>query len=149
MEARFWKTMLFIALLGCCVFLGVELASSGLERVAGPGPAGGWDAWAGDFPDGRDGGAAVSAAGRQGREDGSAFGAEAGAEGNPAGLTGDPAAQEAPNDPYETAAAPPEDVPRERWSLVNAAANGLGELLRYIARGLIRFIADAFSAVVH
>ena len=151
MESGFWKMILFIALLASCVFLGVELASSGLERVVGPGPEGGWSAWGGDPY----GGIAADGQGQRPtdrRTDSSAPLPEQAAAGQEQAEPGaSPTPQSGPeaNPASAQLIDPVQGYPEQRRSLVNAVSFWIGDVLRYIAQGLIRFIADVFSAIVH
>jgi|GEM_PF-3052413 len=106
-----------IALLSfVCVFLGIDLATSGLERVQGPlTPVS----------------ATVLPAPTTAQEPVKASAAEQEPEVKPA------------------VASPQQSIKPVQESLLNRALIGLGDVLRYLARGVISFIADLFSAIVH
>lgn len=131
MDSKTGKAALFAALLAVCVFLGVELAASGIERVEGTAvgarPAAGADA--------------------EPRADGA--GAERATTAPPeTALPAEEGENPPPSDAVSSSAAPP-DAAAARSSLVNRVSLGLGDALRYFAQGAIRFIADVFGAVMH
>jgi len=136
MDSKTGKAALFAALLAVCVFLGVELAASGIERVEGTAvgarPAAGADAE--PRADGA-GAERVTTAPPETAQPETALPAEEGE--NPP-----------PSDAVSSSAALP-DAAAARSSLVNRVSLGLGDALRYVAQGAIRFIADVFGAVMH
>lgn len=135
------KLIFFMILMAVCVFLGVELAASGLERVYGPLPdaAGASPPTASAGPGPANAGTAAPAA-----PSGPAAASDAGRRTDAAALEDNPAAPAAADvlDPF----APRSDA---RSSLINRISFGIGDALRYIAQGVIRFVADVFTAVVH
>lgn len=103
-----------------CLFLGIDLASSGLERVQGS---------LSSTPV-----SATAAPQDQPEEE---------TPQPPAAETDEPATAAA----AATLGEPAADAAAE--SLLNRALMGFGDALRYIAKGAIRFFADLFSAVMH
>jgi pyruvate/2-oxoglutarate dehydrogenase complex dihydrolipoamide acyltransferase (E2) component len=111
-----------MALVAICVFFGIDIASSGLERVQGPAPSA------------RTASATEAAA-------------------SPAAAA--PSATEKPKaegttEPEDGAVAASAAVaPAQHTSAINRLSLALGDGLRYIAQGAIRFLADLIGAVLH
>lgn len=116
------KLALFAALLLVCVFFGIDIATSGMERVAGPA----WSAPAGTTASPPP----VAAAPQPGV--------------SPPEEAAPPSAAAEPAD-----AAPVRAAASAEPSWINRAFLGLGDALRYAARGLIRFIVAVFGSIIH
>ncbi|WP_309123339.1 hypothetical protein [Paenibacillus sp.] len=130
MKSRGAKIAGFLALIAISVFFGIDIASSGLERVQGPPPSA--------RP------AAASVAAAQPSDSTPA------AESNDASTSVTPPSAEAPAGSADVAASAPALVePVQHTGAINRLSLALGDGLRYLAQGAIRFIADLIGAVLH
>ncbi len=116
-----------IALIAISVFFGIDIASSGLERVQGPHPSARTTA----VPE-----------------------AESQAESKAPSEASSPVAVEAPapqqSDPIAAAsAAAASAAPPQSAGALNRLSLALGDGLRYLAQGAIRMLADLIGAILH
>jgi predicted lipid-binding transport protein (Tim44 family) len=112
-----------MALVAVCVFFGIDIASSGLERVQGPAPS----ARTASATEA----ASPSAAGSSKAE-------------SPKAAAAEPAAPE-----DEAVAASAAVASSAHGGTINRLSLALGDGLRYLAQGAIRFVADLIGAVLH
>ncbi|MCI3923205.1 hypothetical protein MO973_23550 [Paenibacillus sp. TRM 82003] len=122
------KIALFAALILVCVFFGIDMATSGMERIAGPAGTA-YDSHAtatqAPLPSLPESQPAEAAASAEAGEDVSAL----------------PPGAAASDGPAANGAAEP--------SFINQAFLGLGDALRYVAQGLIRFVVAVFGSIIH
>ncbi|HZG76005.1 MAG TPA: hypothetical protein VEZ72_09115 [Paenibacillus sp.] len=116
-----------MALVAICVFFGIDIASSGLERVQGPAPS-----------------ARTSSATEAAR---ASEAAASSAEAPSKAETPTAAAETTVRKDVAVAAAAVEPAPQ--GGTINRLSLALGDGLRYLAQGAIRFIADLIGAVLH
>ncbi|TLS53739.1 hypothetical protein FE782_05585 [Paenibacillus antri] len=128
-KSRGAKVAGFLALIAISVFFGIDIASSGLERVQGPPPSA----------------RATEASEAAAPPSASTSAAE------PKSATPAPSPEaEAPAGPASVAAAAPAFAePGQHTGAINRVSLALGDGLRYLAQGAIRFLADLIGAVLH
>jgi len=148
------KMLLFAALVAVSVFFGIDIATSGLERVHGPvnGAAAqpfGWTA-------GRSGAepTATATATRPGAaQSGAAAGLRAQAAGQTAAASGRTAvaSQHASSAvaSRNASAAAQAAAPNAEKSFINRLSIKTGDALRFLAKTAIRFVAAAFETLLH
>lgn len=115
-----FKLILLAGMAAVFVFIGVDLAASGLERVHGPAAPHAGSSAAGEVPD-----IVLDIQEADAAEEEAA-----------------PAAAGAAEIPLPAADGAPQ-------GLLNRAAMSLGDVLQYVAKGVIYFFADLFSALFH
>ncbi|HZG84148.1 hypothetical protein [Paenibacillus sp.] len=148
MNAWGTKALMAVVLAIVCVFIGIEIAAMGIERVQGP-------LLAGEPAGARTpiavfgGGSPAKDAAQAGPGEGAASTAAAGASAGTAGAASASAgtAGSSAGTAGAAGAAAAGDV--EPSSLIYRFSLWLGDTLRYVAKGVLRFIAAVFDAVIH